>query len=266
MRFLVTGSRGLLGSLFMERLGPLATGVDLPESDLTAGQAAISALVASSGAETVINCAALTDVDYCETHREEAFGLHAGAVACLARAAGRLVTFSTDQVFSGPSRAPFRESDPVSPANAYAESKLAGEEMALRHPSAIVVRTSWLFAGSRGLVPRLCAGIASGAVVRAVSDQTACVTYAPDLVEAALAMIGDGFCGLVHAVNPGPATPFEIAVELAGPAGARIEPVRWHELGLPARRPVYSALATSTRYVLPAREDAVERWRKELPG
>lgn len=266
MRVLVTGSRGLLGRLFMERLGTRASGVDLPGTDLTGDQAGIAALVASSGADTVVNCAALTDVDYCETHREEAFRIHAGAVAALARAARRLVTFSTDHVFTGPSAAPFLEADPASPANAYAESKLAGEALALEHPSSIVVRTSWLFAGERGLLPRLFAGIESGSPVRAVSDQTACVTYAPDLVDATLAMLEDGFSGLVHAVNGGPATPLRIAQELACTPGVRVEPVRWDDLGLPARRPVYSALGTSTRYVLPSREEAVERWRKERKG
>lgn len=266
MRYLVTGCRGMLGSLFMERLGSRATGVDLPETDLTAGPAVIAALAAAGGACTVINCAALTDVDYCETHREEAFEIHARAVEGLARAAGRLLTFSTDHVFSGPSDGPYMEDAPVSPANAYAESKLAGEEIALRHPSAIVVRTSWLFAGNRGLVPRLFAGAEPGRVVRAVSDQTACVTYAPDLVEAALSMLKDGFSGLVHAVNPDPATPCAMAQEFARTRGGRVEPVRWVDLGLPARRPLYSALATSTRYVLPSREDALERWRKERTG
>ncbi|MDM7993856.1 MAG: NAD(P)-dependent oxidoreductase [Candidatus Fermentibacter sp.] len=266
MRYLVTGSRGLLGSLFMERLGPLATGVDLPETDLAASPAGNAALVAASGAGTVINCAALTDVDYCETHGEEAFRIHAAAVEGLARAAARLVTFSTDHVFSGPSDTPFIEGCPVSPANVYAESKLAGEMRALENPSAIVVRTSWLFAGGRGLVPRLLAGLESGDRVRAVVDQTACVTYAPDLVEAVLAMLEDGFRGLVHAVNRGPATPFSIAQEFAGTRAARLEPVRWSDLGLSARRPVYSALATATRYVLPSREEAVGRWRKERKG
>lgn len=266
MRFLVTGSRGLLGSLFMERLGSQATGADLPETDLAADPAGIADLVAESGAGTVINCAALTDVDFCETHRDEAFLIHATAVERLARAADRLVTFSTDHVFRGPSAGPFHEGDPVSPANAYAESKLAGETGALEHPSSIVVRTSWLFAGGRGLVPRLCSGVESGPAVRAVSDQTACVTYAPDLVEAVLAMLEDGFSGLVHAVNRGPATPFEIALEFAGTRAARVEPVKWDDLGLPAKRPVYSALVTSTRYVLPSREDAVGRWRKERKG
>lgn len=259
--FLVIGSRGLLGSLFMRRLAGRVRGVDLPDFDLTSGREAIAALVVDSGAETVLNCAAITDVDYCETHREAAFALHASAVEDLSIVCPRLVTFSTDHVFTGPGVRPLLEDDPVSPANAYAESKLAGEKAALRSGSSVlVIRTSWLFAGDAGLVPRLRSRIASGGKVRAVADQVACVTYAPDLVEAVLAMISDGCTGLVHAVNPGPESPLGIARELGG--GDSIEPVRWADLGLPARRPSYSALGTSTGYVLPDRADAIERWRR----
>lgn len=254
------GSRGLLGSLFMRRLAGRVRGVDLPEFDLTSGRGAIAALVADSGAETVLNCAAITDVDYCETHREAAFALHASAVEDLSVVCPRLVTFGTDHVFTGPGVRPFLEDDPVSPANAYAESKLAGEKAALRSGSVLAIRTSWLFAGDTGLVPRLRSRIASGAGVRAVADQVACVTYAPDLVEAVLAMISDGCTGLVHAVNPGTVSPLGIAQELGG--GDSIEPVTWADLGLPAKRPSYSALGTSTGYVLPDRADAIERWRR----
>lgn len=260
-RFLVIGCRGLLGGFFMRRLGPGATGVDLPEFDLAGGIDSIARLVSGTGAETVINCAALTDVDYCETHRDEAFRLHASAVADLAAACPRLATFSTDHVFTGPSTTPFAEGDRVSPANAYAESKLAGEAAALASPSALVIRTSWLFARGRGMVPWVGSRLEEDGFVRAVEDQTACVTYAPDLVAAVLSMLSEGVSGLVHAVNAGPATPYSIACELAGGDGGSVEPVRWRDLGLPARRPVYSALRTITEYVLPGRGDAIERWR-----
>lgn len=258
--FLVIGSGGLLGGLFMRRLAGRVSGVDLPDFDLAAGRGAIDALVSRSGAETVLNCAAITDVDYCETHREKAFRLHDSAVEDLSLVCPRLVTFSTDHVFTGPGERPFLEDDPVSPANVYAESKLAGEEAALGSGRALVIRTSWLFAGDAGLVPRIRSRIASGGGIRAVADQVACVTYAPDLVEAAIAMISDGFTGLVHAANPGPTTPLGIARELGG--GDSIEPVTWADLGLPAKRPSYSALGTSTGYVLPDRADAIERWRR----
>jgi dTDP-4-dehydrorhamnose reductase len=264
MRFLVIGCRGLLGGLFMARLGDRATGLDLPGFDLSSGGAAIRSAVRGSGAGVVINCAALTDVDYCETHRDEAFRIHSESVSALAESSPSLVTFSTDQVFSGPSDTPFVESDPVSPANAYAQSKLEGERAALCFPGALVVRTSWLFGADRGLLPWLRNKLLREGAVRAVADQTACVTWAPDLVGATLEMIGDGASGLFHAVNPGEASPFSLACELAASTGGVVEPTRWVDLDLPARRPVYSALGTAKDYVLPGREESMDRWMEGL--
>jgi dTDP-4-dehydrorhamnose reductase len=90
------------------------------------------------------------------------------------------------------------------------------------------------------------------------------VTWAPDLVEATLAMIGDGASGLVHAVNPGETSPFSLACELAASTGGVVEPARWADLGLPARRPVYSALGTAKGYVLPGRKESMGRWMEGL--
>lgn len=263
-RFLVIGCRGLLGGMFMSRLGDMATGLDLPGFDLLSGRAAVHSAVKSSGAGIVINCSALTDVDYCETHRAEAFRIHSAAVAGLAEASPFLVTFSTDHVFSGPSSSPFLESDPVSPVNAYADSKLEGEGAALAGARALVIRTSWLFCATRGLLPWLRSRLLRDGAVRAVSDQIACVTWAPDLVEASLSMISDGASGLFHAVNPGEASPFSLACEIASDLGGRVEPAKWDDLGLPARRPAYSALGTAKGYVLPRREDSMARWMEEL--
>ncbi len=256
---LVTGCRGLLGGLFMNRLGDRAVGADLPEVDLAVPGTA-ARLVASSGAEIVLNCAALTDVDFCETHPGRARRLHAEVPAELADAARVLVTFSTDHVFTGPSSRPWVETDPVSPANAYARSKLAGEEAVLARPSSLVVRTSWLFHGERGIVPWIARSLRKGSV-RAVTDQEACATYAPDLVGMVLRMLDDGASGLFHVVNPGVVTPYSLAVEMAGDLGGEAEPVTWAGLGLPAPRPVYSALSTVGGYVPPALCDALGRWR-----
>jgi dTDP-4-dehydrorhamnose reductase len=256
----VTGCRGLLGSLFMERLGGSATGADLPELDLTSGRDSLSAAVRGSGAEIVINCAAITDVDRCQTEPGAAYRLHCQAVADLVEVSPALITFSTDQVFTGPGERPWIETDPVTPANEYARSKLAGEEAALAHPGAVVIRTSWLFGAGRGMPSWIRERLIRQGRVRAVCDQTACLTWAPDLVEAALSLAGRP--GLFHAVNPGPTTPYDLASSLAGSYGGAPEPVTWAELGLPAPRPVYSALGSCRGLELPPVSDALRRWRE----
>ncbi|NLP05774.1 NAD(P)-dependent oxidoreductase [Candidatus Fermentibacteria bacterium] len=260
--FLVIGSAGLLGRHFMSALGDSATGLDLPEFDLLGGCEAVRSAVRSSGAGVVINCAAMTDVDGCEEHPAAAYALHRDAVGILASVSPLLVTFGTDHSFYGPGSAPRLEADPTAPANTYARSKLQGEALALGTGRSVVVRTSWLFAGDRGIVPYLAGDPSRTGPVRAVTDQKACVTYAPDLVDAVLSILRDGGMGLYHLVNPGEVSPFELAAELRSGSMEDPIPVRWEDLRLPARRPRYSALGTSRGYVLPSRQDALNRWRR----
>ncbi len=256
------GSTGLLGRHFMSALCDSAAGLDLPELDLLGDSEAVRSAVKSSGAGVVINCAAMTDVDGCEKHPAAAYALHRDAVGVLASVSPVLVTFGTDHSFYGPGSSPWLETDPTSPANTYARSKLQGEALALRTGSSLVVRTSWLFSGDRGIVPYLAGSPSSRGPVRAVTDQKACITYAPDLVDAVLAIIRDGGRGLYHLANPGEVSPFELASELRAGSMDDPIPVRWEDLRLPARRPRYSALGTSRGYVLPSRHDALKRWRR----
>jgi dTDP-4-dehydrorhamnose reductase len=259
--FLVLGSRGTLGSLFLKLLGERARGLDLPELDI-ADPAALSAAVREAGPEVVLNCAAMTDVDECERQPGKARATHRDALEVLVSESPRLVTFSTDQVFSGPRETPWLETDAPSPPNVYAATKLEGERIALGRPDSIVIRTSWLFGRDRGLVPFLAKKLAGGGVVRAVCDQTACITYAPFLASSTLGMLDDGESGLFHLVCPGSLTPFDLAVEMADGAPGMIERIRWDDLGLPARRPAYSVLGTLSEYVLPPWQDALDRWRR----
>jgi dTDP-4-dehydrorhamnose reductase len=259
-RYLVLGSRGTLGSVFMRMLGAEARGLDLPELDV-ADAAMLKRAIAEGCPEYVINCAALTDVDECERHPGRAFAVHRDAVGALVSAAPKLITFSTDQVFSGPRETPWLEADLPDPPNQYAMSKLEGEKMALGRADSLVIRTSWLFGGRSGLVPFFEARLAGGGIVRAVVDQKASVTYAPDLANCVLRMTGEDARGLFHIASPGGMTPYELAVYLSGGIGESIAPIRWADLGLPAKRPSYSVLGTLSRYVLPDWRDAIDRWR-----
>lgn len=266
--FLVAGAGGQLGSAFMAALGDLAVGMDLPELDVTDGGSVARALERVSP-RCVINCSAITDVDLCQREPELAMAVHRDAPARLARAGLRVVTFSTDQVFRGDERRrePFLEGDRTEPANAYAESKLAGEGPVLEAGGgSIVVRTSWLFSLRRGMVPFLHRTLVGRGEVRAVSDQTACITYVPDLVRAVMGLLRSGGSGLYHLVNPGPLTPAELAGVLSREAGGRVLPVTWQQLDMDAPRPVYSALGTSRGVAMPPAADALARWRREIDG
>src|SRR5437667_1075115 len=100
--------------------------------------------------DLLINCAALTNVDYCESNRDEAFLINAEAPRLLAeicrQKSAALIHISTDYVFDGRQDSPYTEEDTPRPLSVYAESKLAGEEETLRvSQNNLVIRLSWVF-------------------------------------------------------------------------------------------------------------------------
>src|SRR5437868_14394809 len=110
----------------------------------------VRSIVSETEFDLLINCAALTNVDYCESHRDEAFLINAEAPRLLAEIcaekSAKLVHISTDYIFDGKQDTPYIEKDPTAPLSVYAESKLAGEQEALAlSPKNLVVRLSWVF-------------------------------------------------------------------------------------------------------------------------
>lgn len=257
---LVTGAKGLLGSALLARLGDRAAGLDLPELDITRRES-VDAAVRRFQPRVIVNAAALTDVDHCQRHPEEAFRVHGNGVRLLAETGIRIITLSTDHVFTRWDR-PMDEGVPPAPANLYGESKLKGEAEALKYSENTVVRTSWLFTRHRGIPSWIRDRLMGEGVFRVVADQTACLTYVPHLADAVATLLDSGAPGLHHCVNPGPRTPLELAEELRIRLGGtgRFEAVRWEDLGLPAPRPSYSALRTRRSVCLPPLEEALKEW------
>ncbi|PIE52895.1 hypothetical protein CSA37_04435 [Candidatus Fermentibacteria bacterium] len=263
-RVLVTGSRGMLGSVLMKKLAAGGTGMDLPELDVTS-QESVDAAVQAVRPEVIINAAAITDVDRCEKEPDLCRAVHCSGVRNLCSTGVRVITISTDQVFTDGRGAFLTESSSVEPANKYAESKLTGEKEALGRAGNCVVRTSWLFE-DRGLLPRIIRILSKGGQVKAIADQTSSVTSASDLAEFLLSLVSnENSTGVYHCVNPGAATPFTLACEIMEQLGRGIViPVRWKDLELPASRPVWSVLGTEKNVVLPPLEEAVKSCMQKL--
>jgi dTDP-4-dehydrorhamnose reductase len=257
-RILVTGAGGLLGSLLTAELGGTCMGVDLPGGDI-ADPSRILPLIRDFKPDVIINAAAMTDVDKCELNPAQADYVHSRGVRVLTETGVRLITLSTDQVFTDGKGRPLLESDNVEPVNTYALSKLRGEQKAMENPANCVVRTSWL-TGSTGMIPRMAERLIDGGTVSAVVDQTACITLVDDLVTALVRMAFDEtHRGLYHCVNPGPVTPFYLACRLRQKIGrGLVVPVEWKSLSLPAKRPVWSALGSERGMVMPHFEEAME--------
>jgi len=249
--------------------------LDRPEFDLTE-ESAVRRLFEDARASVVFNAAAYTDVDGAETEPEAAERVNARGVRCLGEAAARagvlVVHFGTDYVFDGASRAPYTEDDAPSPLNAYARTKLAGEEALARSGAAhLTIRTAWLFApwggnfvlGVLERARRLAAG-RGGEPLRVVDDQRGSPTYAPDLARGALDLVGSGARGTYHLVNSGEATWRELAVETCRLAGLGVEVARaaTQDIGAPAKRPAYSVLSAARAERLIGR--AMRHWCEAL--
>jgi dTDP-4-dehydrorhamnose reductase len=255
MRLLITGSAGMLGRAVTA--AATAVGHDviaLARSDLDITDAAhVARVVAAAEPGAVINCAGWTDVDGAETREAEALRVNGDGAGHVARAAAeagaRVVHISTDYVFDGAKRAPWVESDPVAPLQAYGRTKLAGERaVAEANGDHAIVRAAWLYgAGGANFVDTMLRLCAEREEVEVVADQCGRPTWtghlAPALVE--LAERG-GDVGLFHAAGESQCTWYEFAVEIAHGAGlhARMVPTTSERVARPATRPPYSVLGT----------------------
>jgi dTDP-4-dehydrorhamnose reductase len=277
LKLLVTGAGGMLGRDVARagaRAGHEVLARAREELDITDAAAVERAL--ASHIHAVINCAAWTDVDEAERHREEAYAVNAGGAGNLARAAAQagvaLVHVSSDYVFAGeaPRDAsgaprPYVESDPTGPRSAYGQSKLAGELAVLGvSPRHTVVRSSWLF-GVEGhnFVATMLRLAGEREAVQVVTDQVGCPTWTGHLAPALIGLIEREVRGLVHLAGAGRVSWHGFAEEIFRQAelACRVEPASSAELTRPAPRPAWSALASERDDVLPMPD-----WRDGLAG
>jgi dTDP-4-dehydrorhamnose reductase len=228
MRFWVTGRDGLLGGAMTAavktgREVDIATVTDPPRFD------------------AVINCAAATDVAWCEDHETEAAHANAAGPENLARLARRReaisVHVSTDYVFDGAKRDPYLEDDETNPLNAYGRTKRDGEQRFLAAGGDYVVRTSWLFGGKTCFVTRM---RALDHHVKVVDDQYGRPTYVHDLAAFLVELVHRRpERGVYHYANAEATSWYE----LARAAGAPVSPIATPSTGV--RRPPYSVLSTA---------------------
>jgi dTDP-4-dehydrorhamnose reductase len=256
VRCVIVGARGQLGTA-------LARTFDLPGEVLALGRedldildgAAVGTLFERLRPTHVLNTAAWNLVDRAETERAAAFALNAAAVGVLAEACERrgatLVHFSTDYVFDGRKTTPYTEDDAPNPLSVYAESKLAGEQLALaRCQRTFVVRVCGLFgvasgSGKTNFVETMLRLAASGKPIRVVADQVLTPSYTVDLARKVWHILARGAPGLYHLTNAGQTSWYDFARAVFRLTGvtADLSPTTAAEYGAPARRPAYSVLA-----------------------
>ncbi|MBN6054705.1 dTDP-4-dehydrorhamnose reductase [Nonomuraea sp. RK-328] len=266
MRWLITGGGMLAADVLRAAAatGEPALALSRSELDVT-DRRAVRDLVAACRPAVVVNCAGWTAVDDAETHEAEALEVNGHAVAALAdacsAAGARLVHISTDYVFDGTSREPYREEAPTRPLNAYGRTKLAGERAALERGHH-VVRTAWLYGAAGPNFVRTMTRLArAGTAADVVDDQRGQPTWAGDLAGFVLRLARSGLPpGVYHGTSSGETTWWGLAREVYALCGADpglVRPVPSTAYPRPAARPGNSVLAHT-------RCAPIRHWREAL--
>lgn len=228
-------------------------------------------LVAESQPTVVIHCAAMTQVDACETERARAFELNVGATENVARAAhrrgARLINISSDYVFSGTAERPYHEWDQPGPNTVYGFTKLLAEEAARREcPDHLNVRTAWLYGeeGPSFVHTMLKLGAAEGDPLKVVDDQHGNPTSTLALARHLRRLIDVPVRGTVHLSCEGETTWYGFARAIFERRGSKrgLEPCTTAEFPRPAPRPANSRLEKRVLRLLglppmPSWEDAL---------
>ena len=277
MNILLTGAAGQLGQELLPRLQALG---QVTQVDLTRAPGSAETLQLDLGdlnrveimlnrvrPDIVVNAAAYTAVDLAEDNASTAFRINAELPGCLARWSERngrfLLHYSTDYIFSGEARSPYREQDTPGPLGVYGDSKLAGEGAIAgskcRH---IILRTSWVYSGhGNNFVLTMLRLARERPSLSIVSDQVGCPTWARNLADVSQKVIervlsgntGSVPEGIFHYCDGNAVTWYEFAdtiFNIAMQAGIlqkmpEMKAVRTSEFPQKAKRPLYSVLDTS---------------------
>ncbi len=250
LRIFITGHQGQLGRALQARLaGHTLAGGSLPEWDIT-DHAQVEGTIRGFAPEAVIHTAALTNVDYCAEHPDEAVrvngvGTYHVALAC--RAAGaRLVAISTNEVFDGRASRPYQEYDPRSPINPYGYSKMVGEQVVERYaPHYQIIRTAWLYApDGANFIHKVLARVRAGELLRVVADEVGSPTYVADLADGVARLVEGAQPGIFHLTNAGACSRHEFAREIVRLAGldVPVEPISSDAFERPSTPPPYAPL------------------------
>jgi dTDP-4-dehydrorhamnose reductase len=262
MKILIVGAGGRLGAALMrEYRGPFeVTGFNHEHLDLS-NLDEIRETLGDTDFDVLINTAAFTNVDLCETQSDRAFRVNAEAPGVLAEICGeknaKLIHFSTDYVFDGEKRAPYTEENDANPISVYGESKLAGEKKVLatenRH---LVVRVSWVFGPDRpSFIDAMIKRAQENEKVDAVADKFSTPTYTRDIASVLPQFFDrDVEGGILHFANAGKCSWQEyaqLALDCCDKVGLSLKAKTVGACKLKdmanwvARRPVYSVLSTA---------------------
>lgn len=244
-------------------------GMDKEDIDIVSADECKKA-IEETDPDIIINAAAYTNVDGCETNREECFAVNAEAIKNIAVICRnkkiKIIHFSTDYVFDGTAREPYKEDAACHPVNVYGQSKLAAEKyLQSLSDNYLIIRTSWLY-GMKGnnfvlailekakaktfikdTMERAHVQPGQRSTLEVVHDQIGSPTYTKDLAGAVSLLIDKKAQGIIHVTNRGACSWYQFAIKILKESGfdyIDVVPITSGQLQRPARRPAYSVLST----------------------
>ncbi len=286
----LVGANGMLARKVIELAAPADRLIllDLPEFDIT-DRTAVITKIQEIDPDVIINCAAYTQVDKCEEEEQLAARVNAAGPGFLAEAAkdcgAILVHISTDYVFPGNSKSPYREDDSTGPLSAYGRTKLQGERAVIDSGCEryFILRTSWLYGpGGPNFVETILRLAAEREELRIVADQVGSPTYTGELAQAIFTLLNKAradvktIFGIYHFSNNGYCSWYEFANEIVAQAKTvglkvitrSIQPITTDKYPLPAVRPAYSVFDKSkylavAGYTIPQWQQSLQKYLAE---
>ena len=254
MRIIITGANGQLGLELSKQLSRnkeyevICT--DIEELNIVDINS-VNKVISKYKPDVVINCAAHTAVDLCETDIENAYKINAIgprnlAIAC-EKVNAKFVQVSTDYVFDGTKDGEYTENDETNPINIYGESKLAGEKYVQEIlDKYYIVRTSWVFnINGKNFIETMLRLSKANNQLSIVNDQIGSPTYTKDLSRLLVDMLETSKYGLYHATNEGYCSWYEFANTIFKLANINIDikAINSNEYASRAKRPLNSKLS-----------------------
>jgi dTDP-4-dehydrorhamnose reductase len=250
---MLTGAGGQLGLELAEilpRRGYETVALTRGQLDV-ADTEAVERTVEAHSPELLVNAAAYTNVDGCETETELAYSVNALGPRNLAQTCERLgcelLHVSTNYVFDGRGNRPYEPFDPPNPISAYGRTKLAGEEY-VKHLTSrwYIVRSAGVYGRGHNFVRTILRVAAERDMLKVKDDEFISPTYARDLAESIIEVVEAGHYGLYHLTNAGSCSWYEFTREIFRLAGieAEVVPIPGSEYPLPAARPANGVLST----------------------
>lgn len=271
MKVLITGSSGQVGLAVeqvmskpnIELLCTTHKDLDISNRDQ------VLTSIASFNPDVIVNAAAMTNVDLCETEVEQAFAINSLGPRHLVQGAqmvdAHLIHISTDFVFDGETNRPYSEFDIPNPLSVYGKSKLGGDQEALSYPKATVLRPAWVFGNPNGdFFSWVLESVKNNSLDKLIGDQISTPTYSKDIAIVVEKIIQNRIFGLINVANQGLTTRLEMGQHVCDLLGIDIsfESIESQELSRPALRPNYSALSCDVL----KRETGIElrSWKEAL--